>query len=203
VGCIGRKPTEFPDGISTDGNRIIVRFPWNGERIREPLPYPITPKNIERASRLRSEVVTRIKYGNFTLQDFCNYFPKSKRVANLIQPDYFGAYAQQWLDGVEVSENTRAEYKKILNKYWMPKFASRQIDLIIYSELRVAINAIAWPSNKTRNNALIPLRGIFRMALEDEIIERDPTAKLKSEAPETTGRSILSRRSRGHSFKAV
>jgi len=177
---MGRKPTEFPDGISTECDRIVVRFQWNGERIRESLSLPITPKNIERASRLRSEVITRIKYGNFTLNDFENYFPSSKRVQGLIQPDYFGPYAQQWLDAVEVSPNTRQEYKKILNKYWMPRFATRQLPLIAYSELRGAVNEIAWPTNKTRNNALIPLRGIFGMALEDEIIERDPTAKLKN-----------------------
>jgi integrase len=62
----------------------------------------------------------------------------------------------------------------------MPRFAARQISLIVYSQLRCAVNEITWPTNKTRNNALIPLRGIFGMALEDGIIERDPTAKLKN-----------------------
>jgi integrase len=39
---------------------------------------------------------------------------------------------------------------------------------------------VKWTSAKTRNNALVPLRGVFMMAFEDEIIDRNPAAKLKN-----------------------
>lgn len=177
---MGRKPTEFPEGISVHGNRIIVRFMWNGERVREPLPYPVTQQNIARASRLRGEITSRVQFNNFTEADYRQYFPDSKRIAPLMEDDSFGVLAQQWLDSVEVSANTRNEYRKILNKYWMPRFAPRPIKSIIYRELRVTISQIPWTSIKTRNNALVPLRGVFDMAAEDEIIDRDSTAKLKN-----------------------
>jgi integrase len=181
MGCMGKKSTEYPEGITTHGKRIVVRFHWHGERFWESLALPITAKNIERAGRLRSEIVSRIQFNNFTWSDFCKYFPNSPRAPAVITHiNYFGALAQRWLDCVEVTPNTRTEYRKILNKYWMPRFAERDIVSIVYSELRVAVNQIAWSSAKTRNNALIPLRGIFDMAFEDDIIDRNPAAKLKN-----------------------
>ena len=146
----------------------------------ESLPLPVTAKNIERASRLRSEIVTRIAFDNFTLDDYRSYFPHSIRVKHLERADFFGVLAQQWLDGVEVSPNSRDEYRKALNRYWMPQFAGRQIGTITYSELRMAVNQIPWANAKTRNNALIPQRGVFDLAFEDEIIDRNPAAKLKN-----------------------
>jgi integrase len=177
---MGRKPTQLPQGVSLEGNRIIVRFTWNGERIREPINLSPTPKNIERAGTLRSEITQRIRFNNFTLIDYAKYFPNSRRVPQNNAADLFGQLAQEWLDHVEVSPNTRGEYKKALNRYWMPLYAPRPISSVAYSELRADVNRIEWSSAKTRNNALIPLRGVFAAAHEDEVIDRDPAARLKN-----------------------
>jgi len=176
---MGRKPSQLPTGISLEGNRIIIRFTWNGERVREPYHLPATPKNIERAGALRSEIAHRIKFGLFTHADFAKHFPRSTRVLADDAP-LFGQLAQLWLDQVEVSPNTRNEYRKVLNRYWMPMFAPRPINSFTFSELRAAVNGIEWSSAKTRNNALIPLRGVFELAVEDELIDRDPSARLKN-----------------------
>lgn len=177
---MGRKPSELPDGLSLEGNRIIIRFTWNGERVREPFHLPATPKNIERAGGVRREIAHRIKFNTFTLIEYAKYFPNSKRIEQTTATDLFGQVAQEWLDHVEASPNTRAEYKKSLNRYWMPLYAPRPIASIAYSELRADINRIEWSSAKTRNNSLIPLRGIFASAVSDEVIDKDPAAKLKN-----------------------
>jgi len=180
VGFMGRKATQFPDGVSVEGDRIVIRFSWNGERCRETYAYPATPKNIERAGNLRSEIAQRIRFKNFTLSDYKKYFPHSKRVETMGTAPMFGRIAQDWLDAIEVSAATRDEYRKAINRYWMPLYAEREIDSIAYSELRKDVNSIEWTSAKTRNNMLIPLRGIFEMAHVDEIIDKNPADKLRN-----------------------
>lgn len=90
----------------------------------------------------------------------------------------FAAVAQSWLDQVTVSHATRYEYKKALICHWMPLLAHREIGLIKYKDLRDIVSGINWPSAKTRNNALIPLRGVFKLAYHDELIDADPSARL-------------------------
>lgn len=88
--------------------------------------------------------------------------------------------AQRYLDSLEVSANTREEYRKTLTKYWMPRFALRAIDTIQPSELRAVVNGIPWSSAKTRNNSLIPLRGVFELASDDDLIDKNPAGKIKN-----------------------
>lgn len=177
---MGKQAKQFPAGVSLDGETIVVRFTWNGERCRETFPAPNTKTNIERAGRLCREIKDRIKFNNFTLADYKKYFPHSKRVDFMGAAEHFGRLAQTWLDAIEVSAATRDEYRKALNRYWMPLYATREIDSIPYSELRKDVNSIEWSSPKTRNNALIPLRGIFDMACVDELIDKNPAEKLRN-----------------------
>lgn len=174
------KQSALPPGVEIRGDRIRIAFSWSNERYREPYPFPPTPENIKRAGRLYSEIRGKIDLGVFTIEDFRAYFPRSKRIEQLGSGMLFGTLAQSWLDGVEVSVNTRTEYRKSLNKYWMPALAARPINSIRYSELRALVNGADWSSAKTRNNALIPLRGVLAMAHEDELIDRNPADKLKN-----------------------
>jgi integrase len=177
---MGKHATEFPQGVYVHKDRIVMRFQWNGKRVKQSLPDKVTQRNIERAGQIRREIVSRIRFGNFTQDDFFVYFPHRLTKEVMTDLRFFGSYAQSWLDSIEVSVNTRNEYRKTLNRYWMPRYAARSISSISSSELRSDVSNIDWASNKTRNNALIPLRRIFAMALDDGIIQRDPAAKLRN-----------------------
>lgn len=170
---------ELPAGIRPRKKDIQIWFIWEGKRRFERLPWPPTPKNVERAGSLRAEIVQRIRYRSFTWEDYRSHFPHSLHLPELEFP-LFQALAQDFLDGVEVSAATRNEYRKALQRYWMPTFALRTIDSIKTSDVRKAIKDIDFPSNKTRNNALIPLRGLFDLAVEDEIIGANPAARIKN-----------------------
>lgn len=93
----------------------------------------------------------------------------------------FQEYAQKWLDSLSVSPNTREEYRKVLMKYWMPELALTPMDTPKPSDMKAMVNRVEWSSAKTRNNALIPLRGVFHMAFIDEVITRDPTALIENQ----------------------
>ncbi|MGV0887361.1 hypothetical protein V6760_10855 [Acinetobacter venetianus] len=52
--------------------------------------------------------------------------------------------------------------------------------------LRSAVNGREWSSAKTRNDALIPLRGAFELAHDDEIIDKNPCDRLKNQKTQET-----------------
>lgn len=171
----------LPPGIEIRGNRIRICFRWNRVRYREPYPFSASsPENIRRAGKLYSEIKAKIDLGIFSPEEFRRVFPHSKAFALGKNEIPFGQLAQEWLDTVEVTPNTKQEYRKILNKYWMPLLATRPISSVKYSELRQLVAGICWSSAKTLNNALIPLRGVFSVAYEDEVIDRNPADRLKN-----------------------
>ena len=167
-------------GIRAVGNGIQVRFTWNGQR-HEPIWYQKpTATNLKKAASLRAELAHKAKHNTLTLHDLAQYFPQYRPASISASCPTFGELAQIYLDTAQVSVNTRTEYKKTLMKYWMPHFAIRPIDSIAATELRRLVAGIDWTSAKTRNNSLIPLRGVFDIAVEDEWIERNPASNIKN-----------------------
>jgi integrase len=63
----------------------------------------------------------------------------------------------------------------------MPLFEDMLINTITSQMLRTAVNGREWSSAKTRNDALIPLRGVFELACDDEVIDKNPCDRLKNQ----------------------
>jgi len=166
-------------GIEIRPNSIRLSFTWRGERFRETLPLAPTQTNLAAAARLSRDIKSQISAGVFDELAYRKLFPNSKRFAGVQHT--FGEIAQDWVNTVSVSENTKREYKKALNRYWMPELALVDIRRIRRQDIRKLVSGIEWASAKTRNNALIPLRGVFDLAIQDEIIEANPTDRLKNE----------------------
>lgn len=85
----------------------------------------------------------------------------------------FKVVAQQFLDQSDLKLSTYKSYIQLLNQYWMPAFANRPIYTIKPSQIRTVL-AQHDVSQKTKKNALIPLRQVFRLALEEEIVLSNP-----------------------------
>lgn len=141
-----------------------------------------TPRNLQKASNLAFEIRRKIKLHQFVMGD---YFPELEPQQDV--PD-FESIARQYLASINtLSERTQSDYRKSLNCHWMPYLAGKQIDLIKYGELLLILNELDFQSAKTRNNSLIPLRGVFAVAVADQWIKDNPAALLKSQkvqAPE-------------------
>lgn len=170
---------EFPKGVRPRSADIQIWFIWERKRYFEALPWKPTPANIRRAGDLRAEIVRRIRYQAFNWEEYRAYFPESVNLPEIEIPA-FQHMAQRFLDSAEVSSATRNEYRKALQRYWMPVFGLTPVDQIKTSEIRAQIKEIEFPSNKTRNNALIPLRKVFELALEDEVINTNPASRIKN-----------------------
>lgn len=115
--------------------------------------------------------------GLLTDDKYLDLFPNTRYVLKKVTPT-FGEYAQLWLDSRQVVKNTRDNYKRVLNSYWMPKLATELMTDIRSLTIRSIVKDINWPSPTDRRFALNTLSGIMRAAIADELITSNPVAAI-------------------------
>lgn len=148
---------DYPRGIEAHGNKIRIRFQSKGIRYTRYLDKdPGKAKNISEAVRCRADYINRLKYG----------LPLDDDDETHADNPTFYAMAELYLRSLRVKPSTFSSYQNILNQYWMPHFDGLYLRHMRYSHVLTADNLIAWPSAKTRKNAIIPLRGVFKLAIQ-------------------------------------
>lgn len=168
----------LPAGVEFHRSAIRIRFIWNGERRTETLPYPQTAKGIKAAADLRAQVKSLIKHGVLDEQRYAELFPKSTYIDRAAEIT-FGEYAQSWLDCLEVVNDTRSNYKGLLNRYWMPKLATRPIKGISTLDLRRVVSGTAWKSSTVKRAAIAIAKRMFKQAVFDEAVDRSPAEAIQ------------------------
>lgn len=168
----------LPPGVEVNGRKLRVWFMYEGVRRREPLFLDPTPKNIEQAGKLRARIVAAIQHGVFSYESF---FPKRAGAKT------FSALAEIWMGGrkAEVKKATWVKYEQTLNQFWLPHLGERPVSSVGVSEVMEAVGKTDWSalSPKRWNDALISLRGVLELAVEDGQLERNPAAKLRNRTP--------------------
>ncbi|WP_330115609.1 tyrosine-type recombinase/integrase [Pseudomonas sp. JS3066] len=159
------------------GERIRIRFSWRKVRRCETLPYPQTPKGIAAAAGLRDQVVQLERMGMLTDEKYLELFPTTSYVLHQLVPT-FGEFSQLWLNSRELVKNTRNNYRRALNSYWMPKLATVPMPDISSLMLRKIVQDIEWPSTTDRRFAVNTLSGIFKAALADGVVGHNPAAAI-------------------------
>lgn len=167
---------DMPTGVEVRGEAVRIVFRWRGKRYRETLPWASSAGGIARAAALRKRIVGEIRHGTFVYAD---HFPNSRHAsANGLT---FSEAAQRYIDWRSRdrgwSESYRSEIARTLNRYWLPALWNRPVDQVTAAEVRAAADAIT-AGPKTYNNALSALHGVFRLAVQDGLITRDPSAAL-------------------------
>ncbi|MBK59377.1 MAG: site-specific integrase [Pseudomonas sp.] len=170
---MGRKSVGLPQGVEIAGSSVRIRFTWKKERRCETLPYPQTPKGFAAAAGLRAQVTQLIKLGMLTDDKYAELFPSSRYTLARITPT-FGHFAQLWLDSRQIVFNTRRNYLRVLNKYWMPHWATKRLDEILPVDVRVLMTKIEWNSATDRNAAVQAAKAIFEAATKDGVIAENP-----------------------------
>ncbi|MGA1808599.1 DUF3596 domain-containing protein [Sphingobium sp. WW5] len=162
-------------GVEPLKSCIRVRFRWNGKLHRETLQLEPTSANIKATERMMARVHQEIDLGIF---DYESTFPKSGTKAS---GTGFTTFAKQWLETLVVEKSTMSDYIGAINKVWSPTFGERPLKSIKPSEIkRIIVERSKRVSGKTVNNNLIPLRGIFELAIDDLLIDRSPMERIKS-----------------------
>lgn len=175
---MGKKRT----GVEIHKGRVRISFKWpkvNGKRIYESTDEKPNAAGLDRAAKLRDTVIKAIEYDRFS---FAEYFPDSKRASN--DSVSFYDFAKKFIakKEAEISSTTVDEYRKVINFYWLPAFGQSNIRMIGTGEVQDAIFEanLGAVSKKSYNNILTPLRGIFSLAVDYEVISSNPCDRIKN-----------------------
>lgn len=165
---MGTRGTER--GVRPAGDRIEIRFTWQGKELRPTLNMRPSAANLKHAARVRKMILTEIADGTFNL---ANHFPEYRfahrhvvedDVANRTVADWFEVW--QKLAARELEHSTLAIYVRHMRAYWLPAIGGKKPASVTHEAVMLylaELNAKGL-SRKTQNNLLIPLRGTFELA---------------------------------------
>jgi len=175
-------------GVTPSGDRVQIRFTYQGKDMRPTLDLKPTTANLRHAKRLREQILADIKAGAFNLSEF---FPDYRNVELSDTTNRnFRQWAELWgtLSARSLENSTIRIYKRHLKAYWTSQFgdlAPKQITnervlqhLAFLATARVDVisgRMIKPLARKTQNNILIPFRGVFELICKADPYVRDPT----------------------------
>jgi integrase len=168
-------------GIKPHVKGIKVPFNWNCKRHRPTLTIEPTPRNMKYAENLLGEINRYVGMGLYTLEMYTKHFPTSRlaRSAPKKTIDTFNDAADKWEATLSyLATGTLSNYRKALN-FWRDKLGDMDIDTIPYSLLAAIANSQSWKP-KYRNEMMIPVRQVFKMAKQDGQITDNPTENIKN-----------------------
>jgi integrase len=139
----------------------------NRKRIRKSLA---TPSIIEARQR-RDEYIKEIQI-NGDIQTKERFDAPSQ---------LFGEVAQEWskITETEVKSSTMKDYRDSMNGLILPRFGNTPICEVNYLDIRKFVSELTC-SAKRKNNILVPMRSVFKMAFLSEIIDKNPMDLIKN-----------------------
>ena len=167
------------EGVSIHGKRIRISFYYRGVRCFEALKGIIPSKNnIKFASNKRTVILHEIATNKF---NYANHFSGSKKArifsgqCSTIPTINEALDAWLLIKEKETAHSTYVSYKSNVKCHIRPKWGDRKLDVIKQTEIKIWTTVdLANLRNKTINEILIPLRGIFNDAFNDRIIDHNP-----------------------------
>jgi integrase len=155
---------------------ITVDFYYRGVRCRERIKLAPTPANLKFAARLKMRIEDEIARGIF---DYAEHFPTSKRARALSKIPgaaiTIATALRQWLGGMEsqISYTTFRDYELAIERVWIPTFGHRYLTELSRPELKTWVAQQSCGLKRIRN-LLLPMRGTFEVALENDQILQNP-----------------------------
>lgn len=174
----------LPQGVRLRSGRIQIYFRRDGKSYRVTLPHPVTAEGIKAAAKIRRDLITKAEWGVLTEADLASAKGELVNDDSVIVGDgaLFQEVAQKYLKHCEANMDSKKDYVSALNKHWMPDMALMPIHEIPSDLIRDIISDIDFKSDKTFNNCLVPLRGVFEKAIELRLITpaENPMAMIKN-----------------------
>lgn len=169
---MGRRATGTVEALK---GSIRLRFTHLGTRQSETLDLKPTPANLKAAERTLGRICGAIDAGVYRREDFFDT-PGKATPAML-----FGEYADNWIKTVVLAKSTRRLYGTQINYVWKPALGAMRLTEIRHSDIQAVRAARADEVEPgVVNTALTVIRSIFETAVNDELVTRDPTAKIKN-----------------------
>lgn len=167
-------------GFRARETSIQIYFWYNGERCYEKLELPPTPKNLKYADALAKEISRKLELGVFNITE---YFADSKyagkrdeKKTNLL----FSNIADAWLASKQrgLAETTLKEYRNTVDTYFTGSFGAQAMSEISFLDIDQLMSGLNI-SNKTFNNVLSVLRGIYKYGINAKACTENHAAKLE------------------------
>jgi integrase len=164
-------------GIRAATNSSIdIDFYYQGVRCRERIKLAPTPANLKHVARLKALIEDDIARGTF---DYTKHFPNSKRALTLSKIPgaaiTIASALRYWLSGVEsqISHTTYRDYELAIERVWVPVFGDRRLTELSRADLKKWVAQQSCGLKRIRN-LLLPMRGMFEVALENDQILQNP-----------------------------
>jgi len=179
----------LPQGVRLRSGSIQIYFERNCEEYQVTLPYPISAAGISAAAKIRRDLITKAEWGLLTQADLDAAKGKMIEDDSVMVNDgiLFQDVAKKYLKHCEANPDSKKDYVSALNKHWMPELALIPIHQITSEAIRDIIADAEFKTDKTLNNCLTPLRGVFDKAIELRLISpaENPMAMVKNKKVQT------------------
>jgi integrase len=155
---------------------ILIDFYYRSVRCQERLKLPPTAANKKFAANLRAQILGEIARGTF---DYGKYFPNSKKARILARMPGAAVTIETalslWLRGMksQVQHSTYDDYDLAIKNVWVPKFGTLRLTELTRAALKEWVSEKDCGLKRIRN-LLLPMRGMYAQALDDELIAINP-----------------------------
>lgn len=107
----------------------------------------------------------------------------------------FGEYVTEWYEVRKkpfIAPKTQQCYRSVLNKHILPRFGDRNMRAIRPVDLQYFVNGFAGKSDTQITMVIATLQSIYKSALQDNIVAKDPTVTLRRpSAAKATEKRVL------------
>lgn len=155
---------------------IAIDFYYRGVRCRERIKLPPTAANLKFAANLRAQILAEIARGTF---DYAEHFPDSPKARALTRTPgatvTIASALRTWLAGMagQIEHTTHRDYELAIERVWVPTFGARRLTELTKADLKAWV-ASQDCSLKRIRNLLLPLRGMYNQAMDDDLITANP-----------------------------
>jgi integrase len=180
-------------GVAEHRGKVRIRFMHRGKREQHVLDLAYNAANVKAARRMLDEIRSEIRFGTY---DPAKWLPQLQRARRTItvdgadgEPDPMSFNAQgiayvKACRANRLAESTISAYESMLKTHFYPTLGKKHVASITFADLCDVVGDIGWKTEKTRNNALTCLRGVFDTAIRGKIIRENPAAGLKNQPHE-------------------
>lgn len=175
----GVKIRTYPSGIKS----YIIQFSFRNVTCRETLKnLPVTKANNKYANNLKLEIDNRIGRDSFKYTDYFPESPRARIFGHAISTATIRDLLTTWLKDIERSHppTTYRAYRKVSLGTLIPHLGDyRATDLAANPEPIKDMIRGRNVTQKTIRNELTPLRAVFDIAMNDNVVNRNPMDKIK------------------------
>ncbi|WP_144391757.1 site-specific integrase [Pleionea sediminis] len=171
-------------GVTARGSTIQISFTFKGVQCRESLKLKPTKANLLYAARKREAIIFEIASNKFK---FSEHFPNSRSKA----AKYFGTEhnsqttiemaLKAWVKTMQkkVQKSTLKDYNSIIYHHLIPYFGHCKLYELTTQMVEDWISDLQL-SNKRINNILVPLKAIYKKAINQKVIPENPMKHIRN-----------------------